>query len=419
MDGRHSKARHWALAAVLALAVLAPAATGEPAETWTQWGGPGMSFKAPGDGIAGQWPEDGPPKLWTRELGDGYSTILVDGGRLYTMYRAGDKEAVICLDAESGETVWEHSYASAPKEGHVHQFGAGPRATPLISGDRIYTIGVSGVMHALDKNDGSVAWAHDLWGGFGGSFLNHGYSSSPIEHGDTVIALVGGEGHGIIAFNKQDGTVAWKNLDFKNSYSTPQILTIDGEDQLVTFMAEELIGVDPASGELEWRYPHVNQWFQNIAMPILVDGQYLFLSSPTAGARGLKLTRKDGATEVEEVWSTRKIQFYHVTTVRQGDYVYGSTGLMAPAFMAAINVKTGEIAWRKRGFAKANCVGAGDHLVILDEDGKLYLTTATPEDLTIHSQVELLDKVAWSAPTIVGTTMYVRDKVNIMALDLS
>ena len=157
---------------------------------------------------------------------------------------------------------------------------------------------------------------------------------------------------------------------------------------------------------------------QNINPPSLVDGQYLFLSSTGVGARGLKLTNKDGKTEVEELWSTRKVQFYHVTSVLDGDYVYGSSGPRSPAFMAAINVKTGEIPWRKRGFAKANAVYADGRMIVLDEDGKLYLTTPTPEDLTVHSEATILTGVAWTTPTIVGKTMYVRDKVNIMAMDL-
>jgi prepilin-type processing-associated H-X9-DG protein len=181
-------------------------------------------------------------------------------------------------------------------------------------------------------------------------------------------------------------------------------------------MAEALIGIDPANGELQWEFPHTNQYGQNVAMPVMVDG-HLFLSSIEAGAKGLKLTRDGGKTKIEEVWSTRKIQFYHVSTVRDGDYVYGSTGSQV-SFLSAVNVKTGEIAWRERGFAKANVLFADGRLIVLDEDGKLALTTASPTGLTVHSQVELMEKVAWTVPTIVGKTMYVRDKVHIMALDL-
>ncbi len=391
---------------------------GEQPTAWTQWGGPHQEFRASVEGLAEQWPESGPNQLWSRELGEGYSAILYEGGRLYTMYRDGDQEAVVCLNAKNGKTVWEHKYDHAPKEGHVHQFGDGPRSTPLIAGNMLYTIGVAGKMHALNKSNGKVAWSHDLWEEFGGNFLQHGYSSSPIEYKDTIIALVGGEGQSVVAFDKKSGEVKWKAGSFHNSYSSPRILEIMGEPQLVAFMADEVVAMNPDSGDLQWSFAHKNQMEQNISMPIAVDEDLVFISSPQAGAKGLKLTKNESGYEVEEVWSTRKIQFYHVTTVRQGDYVYGSTGTMAPAFMAAVNIKTGEIAWRKRGFAKANCVGADGRLIILDEDGVLYLTTATPEDLVMHSKVELLDKVAWTVPTLVGKTLYVRDKSHIMALDL-
>ncbi|MEM7352357.1 MAG: PQQ-binding-like beta-propeller repeat protein [Acidobacteriota bacterium] len=424
MTGDFVNRRTLGLLSALILALILPAtAAAEPTESWTQWGGPHQDFKAPSQGIADAWPASGPKQLWSRELGDGYSTILVEDGKLYTMYRVGESndEAIISLDAATGKTLWEHRYDSNLNEGHVKQFGSGPRSTPLLTGDELYAIGISGKFHSLDKATGKVRWAHDLWGDeFGGNFLNHGYSSSPIEYKDTVIATVGGEGKSLVAFNKSDGSVAWQNLSYQNSYSTPQVLEVDGHEQLVVFMAKELIGVDPTNGNELWRYPQENQWDQNINLPALVDGQYLFLSSLQAGARGLKLTvGEDGKTDVEELWSSRKIQFYHATTVHDGEWVYGSSGSRSPAFMSAVNIKTGEIPWRKRGFAKANSIYADGHVIVLDEDGKLYLTTATPENLEVHSEIALLDKVAWSAPTVVGTKLYVRDKASIMALDLS
>src|SRR5207244_1748804 len=132
--------------------------------------GPGQEFKPPCSKLAEEWPDDGPKKIWSRDLGDGYSAILADGGQLFTMLRdaaspaespvragsapGGDKEAVICLDAASGKTVWETKYDAQPAPGHVVQFGTGPRSTPLLDGDRIYTIGISGVMHCLSKKTG-------------------------------------------------------------------------------------------------------------------------------------------------------------------------------------------------------------------------------------------------------------------------
>ena len=227
-------------------------------ESWTQWGGEGREFTAGSAGLAAEWPEDGPPKLWSRELGDGYSAILAEAGRLYTMYRDGDEEVVIAMNAEDGETIWEHRYETAPREGHVHQFGAGPRATPLLVGNRLYTIGVAGEMFCLNKKNGKLIWTHDLYEEFGGNFLMHGYSSSPIAYKNTVIALVGGEDQSVVAFNQKNGKVVWKKHSFQNSYSSPRILDVDGEQQLVTFMAAELVGLDPEDGDLKWSYPYQN-----------------------------------------------------------------------------------------------------------------------------------------------------------------
>jgi outer membrane protein assembly factor BamB len=407
-----------AVVASLALAAGAFAASGKREAGWTRWGGPDQEFRAPGEALAAAWPESGPRKVWARELGDGYSAILVEDGRLYTMYRLEGKERVVCLDAGTGKTIWEHAYASSPVEGHIHQFGDGPRSTPLIDGEAIYAVGVSGTLHALDKSSGKVRWSRELWSDLGGTVLEHGYASSPIDHGDTVIVLVGGEGHAIVALGKKDGKVRWQTGSFKNSYSSPRILDLAGRPQLVAFMADEVVGVDPEGGTLLWSHPHENEWDQNISMPIRVDERRVFVSSPQAGAKCLELSPEGDSFRVAEVWATRKIQFYHVNTVRDGDWLYGSTGTMAPTFMAALNLKTGEIAWRKRGYGKANCVAAGGRLVILDEDGVLYLTTASPADLELHARSELLSEVAWTVPTIVGRTLYVRDKTQILAVDL-
>lgn len=387
---------------------------------WTQWGGPNANFIAPAQALASQWPESGPAELWKRDLGEGYSAILADGGRLYTMYRTDGKETVIALDAATGKTIWEHRYASDPADGHEHQFGDGPRGTPLLVNGRLFTIGVAGVMHCLDADSGKPVWKHDLWTEFGGNHLNHGYASSPIAHNDNVIALVGGENASIVAFKQSDGAVAWKNLSFKNSYSTPKIVKLDGKDHLITFMASEAIGVDPENGSLLWRYEIGNQWGQNVSPPMWDEaGRMLFISTTDAGARGLRLTPNGDRVDVEEVWNTRKVQFYHVTSIAVGDYIYGSTGAMGPTFLAAINAKTGDVAWRKRGFAKANCVYADGKLIVLDEDGHLGLASATPEDLIVHAKVPLMKAKSWTVPTIAGSRMFLRDQQTIRALNLS
>ncbi|MCP3978651.1 MAG: PQQ-binding-like beta-propeller repeat protein [bacterium] len=403
----------------------APAAPTESAvekkvhAAWPQWGGPTRDFKAPSADLAAGWPADGPAVSWRRPLGGGHSAILAEAGRLYTMYRAGEDEIVICLDAGTGKTIWEQRYAHAPHGDHVRAYGNGPNSTPLISGDLLFTVGVAGKMNALQKGDGKLVWSRDLWGDeLGGNFLAHGYSSSPVAYEDTVIVPVGGETAGLVAFDRKTGGVRWKTAGFGNSYSSPRLMDLVGERQLVVFMADELIGVAPASGKLLWRFPHGNQWRHNITMPVAVGGDTLFLSSAQAGAKGLRLQRNGESIEIEEIWSTRRIQFYHASSVREGDWVYGSTGTAAPAFLAAVNVRSGEIAWRERGFAKANVIEASGKLVILDEDGVLGLATATPEKLVVHGRTQLLDDQSWTVPTLVGTMLYVRDSRQILALDL-
>jgi outer membrane protein assembly factor BamB len=393
----------------------------DPSASWPQWGGPSRDFRAPAAGLAASWPEDGPPRLWSREIGGGYSAILFEDGRLYTMYRDGADEIVVSLDAGTGETLWEHRYEHLPR-GEVRPYGDGPSSTPLLAGDLLFTVGIAGKLQALGKRDGEVVWSRDLWGeDFGGNVLFHGYSSSPVAYEGKVIVPVGGDGAGLVALHQKDGRVAWRALDVRNSFSSPSVVEVAGERQLLAFMAEELVGVDPDDGALLWRYPHANEWHHNISMPE-VDGDRIFLSSPVAGARGLRLVRDgDGEGEeirVEEVWSTRRVQLYHATSVRVGDWVYGSSGTASPAFLTAVDLRTGEIGWRRRGLGKANCVEADGKLVILDENGVLYLATATPEELVVHSRTQLLERVAWTVPTIVGKTLYARNEGRILAVDL-
>lgn len=408
----------FSLPALLAALVAAPGCFPGGRADWPQWGGANQDFTADSKGLATTWPQDGPPKIWTRDLGEGYSAILVGGTSLYTMAHEGEEEIAICLDARTGQTIWEHRYPGQVHKDHTTQFGNGPRGTPLLSQGRLYTIGVSGRMHCLDAANGKPVWTQELWSDFEGTVLNHGYSSSPVAYKDTIIVMVGGEGHSLVALNKNDGTVAWKKQDFGNSYSTPKLISVDGQDQLVCYMATEIVGLDPADGKLLWQMPHANQWKQNITLPIwFEDENILFFTTSEAGSKAVKLTRNGDKTEVKELWSTRKVRLHHNNCIRVGDYVYGTTGSRVSFFMA-INIKTGDIAYRKRGFAKANCIFADGMFIVLDEDGNLALITATPEEFTVHAKVPLLEKVSWTVPTLVGKTLYVRDKTKIMALDL-
>ena len=382
-----------------------------------EYGAPAVEFQADEAAFAASWPGGGPPRLWTRELGPGYSGIVAGADRVYTMFRNDLDEVVVGLDARTGETVWEYRYEAPPARGHDSDYGDGPNARPLLADGRLYSIGVAGILHCLDADTGEKLWSRDLWGDLGGNVLELGYSSSPIVYEDVVIVLVGTKDHSIVALDPESGSVVWSNLSFENSYSTPRIINIHGEDQLVACMAREVIGVDLHGGALLWRYPIVNQWEQNIARPMLIDDDLLFISTLEAGSRGLKLV-PGAAFDVQEVWSTRRMQLFYTDAVLIGDLIYGSSGYSAAPLMTAIRAETGELAWRVRGFSVASLIGVRNRLVILDEEGKLALATPTPDGLTVHAEAQVSTHPSRTAPTLSGTILYVRDFRNITALDL-
>jgi outer membrane protein assembly factor BamB len=196
---------------------------------WPQWGGPRRDFTAPVTGLAGKWPEGGPRQLWRRTLGEGYSAIVAESNRLYTMYRRGDDEIAVALDAATGKTIWEYSYAAPFTKAYDMSNGPGPHATPLVVGDLVFTSGATSKLHALNKRTGRVVWSHDLIQEFNGTIRPNGYSCSPLAYKDLILMQVGGAGSALVALRQSDGTVVWRKGDFKNSTSSPIIINVDGE----------------------------------------------------------------------------------------------------------------------------------------------------------------------------------------------
>jgi outer membrane protein assembly factor BamB len=397
---------------------------------WPQWGGPKRDFKYKVKGLAEKWPEGGPKKLWSRELGDGYSAVVSDGAALYTMYsvrgkdekgqpsRMGD-EFIVALDPATGSTLWEHKYAAPWGKDLDMEFGPGPHSTPLLAGDRLLAVGTTAKFHCLDRKTGKVHWSHDLVAEHQASLLGRGYGSSPIVYRDTVILPIGGKGQSIIAWKLGDGKLAWKNQDFDGTFASLILIKVDGEEQLVAFTAKEVAGLDPADGSLKWTFSHPTQFGANISTPVPVKGNRLFISSAYGmGSRGLQLSRKDGKTEAKELWFNPKMKIHFGNAVAVGDTVYGACGDFGPAFFCAVDMTTGEIAWKQRGIAKANCLYADKKLIILDEDGRLILARADPEGYEEIGRAQVCKKNAWTVPTLVGKTLYVRDRKTIMALDL-
>ena len=409
---------HSKVIVLFALLVLMPVTTAL-AQDWAQWGGPHRNFISDTKGLATTWPATGPRRLWQRELGEGYSAIAVERGMLFTMYRKGDNEVAIALDAATGKTVWEYSYAAPFSPEYDMSNGPGPHATPLVSGDMVFTSGATGKLNCLDKKTGKLLWSHDLIKEFQGTVRVNGYSCSPIAYKDTIVMMVGGPSSSLVAFNRQNGSVVWKKHDFRNSTSSPIIINVDGQDQLVAFMWSDIVGVDPNNGNLLWSHPHPAEHGLNTSTPVWGPDNLLFMSSGYGGgSRVLKLSRAGDKTTVEEVWANSLMRIHFSNAIRIGDFVYGSSGDFGPAPFTAVNVKTGNVVWRNRSFPRASALFADGRFIILDEDGHLLLATATAEGLTVTSKAELLQNQSWTVPSLSGTRLYLRDRKNIVALEL-
>jgi outer membrane protein assembly factor BamB len=395
---------------------------------WPQWGGPNRNFMTDSKGLASKWPASGPKRLWTRALGEGHSAIAADGGRLYTMYRPlgllamvrrSQEEVVAALDANTGTTIWEHKYPS-PTAGIDFSEGAGPHATPLVTADRVFAAGSRKELFALNKANGQVVWSHDLIKEYGATGPDRGYACSPLLYNGTIIVSVGGPGQTLAAFNEKTGALVWKTGSYTTSPASPIVIDVDGQKQLLYFGGDEIVGLDPASGKTLWTHPHKTNWGLNISTPIWSPSDHLlFVSSAYGtGSRVIELHQAGGKTTATEKWFSNRMRVHIGTAIRVGTHVYGSSGDFGPAFLTAVDVNTGKIAWQDRAFARAQLLYADGKLVILDEDGTLGIATVTPEGLQVLAKASVLENLSWTPPTLVGTRLYARDRKNIASFEL-
>lgn len=387
---------------------------------WPQWGGPRRDFTCEASGLAETWPADGPKKLWSREIGGGHSAIVVDGQHLYTMCRRGEQDAVLAVRAADGTTVWETKYDAPPKGDMQLEFGPGPHSTPLVVGERLFTIGGMVHFHCLDKQTGKILWSHNLMDEFGASHLNRGYGASPLAFKDTVIVVVGGTDVGVAAFRQDTGEVAWKSEKLRGGYPSPMVVRIHDEDHLLLALGTERAGLDPATGKTRWKTSVDKQLAGIMSSPVFVPPDRVFFSAAYGGGSQLFRVRfADDAYTAEELWHEPKMKVMYSDAIRIGDYIYGSSGDFGPAFLMAVSLADGKVAWRDRTFGKASLLYADGKLILLDEDGVLALVSASPEGVKIHAQAKLLEEKAFTVPTLVGTKLYLRDEHTLLALDLS
>jgi len=424
---REPKAQRWRMprpdtgqAVILAVLLLSRSAV---AEDWLQWGGPNGDFTVETTGLAEKFPEGGPKQLWKRPLGDGYSAILNKDGELFTSYRDGNTGVVVSLDAKTGATKWEHRYSRMLWPDMRPDFGTGPNATPLIVGERVVVISIDGRVRCLDLASGNPLWEHNLPAEFGRQkrVEEYGYSGIPLEYKNTVIVLVGGDNHGVVALNPEDGSILWKSGPGNISYAAPSIIQLGGRDHYVYFSPQGVVGLDPSTGKTLWHYDIEFSNGNHLTPVIRCDDNHLWVSSQfnTGGGRLLEINGLSDSFEAEQIWFKAKLRGSCWTSVRIGDFIYGSVGGHNTSFLAAFDWRTGEVKWRKRGYHMAQCLYADGKLIFLDQDGQLSIARVSPENLEVLGTAKITERVSWTVPTLISRTLYVRDRKHILALDLS
>ncbi len=379
---------------------------------WPQWLGPDRTGLSTETGYLKTWPKNGPDVVWQKNLGAGFSGISVANGRVFTMFAEGDDEFVICLNEESGDEIWRFRTGRMFKEG---QGGNGPRSQPTVDGDRVYVLSAEGRLYALNAANGETIWSVDLVDGLGGRFPRFGFSTSPLVEGDLLFLEAATRDGTFLALRSKNGEVAWASQNDVASYSSPIVVDLAGVRQVIYFSGEAVVGLSPEDGSLYWRYPWKTSYDLNIATPIFVPPNQIFISSGyDHGAALLRIEAGSNGIGVTRVWESRRMKNHFGTSVLVGDHLYGFDN----AILKCIEARTGKEQWKHRGYGKGALIYADGHLLLLSDNGRLALAKATPEGFSETAGVQVLAGRSWTGPTLANGRVFVRDMRKIVCLDL-
>jgi outer membrane protein assembly factor BamB len=360
-----------AAAALLGLAVVAAAAD------WPQFLGPTRDGSSAEKGLFATWTKNGPPLRWSVPVGDGYSSPVVVGKRVVVFHRVGNEETIECFETDKGKSEWKFAYATKYQDPLGK--GDGPRATPLIAGGKVYTLGPDGVLTCVELESGKKVWQESLRSKYKLRDNYFGLGTTPLLEGDVLLMNLGAKGAGIVALNKDSGKEVWTATDVDASYSSPVGATIDGVRHAIFFTREGLLSLDPTNGKerfsKRWR-ARINASV-NAAAPLVVGDEIFVSASYQTGALLVK-AKKDS---IEEIWSNDTSLSCHFNTpVVQDGYLYGIDGRQETGGqLRCVEWKTGKVRWTKEKFGCAALLLADGHIIALTEEGDLVLIEATPE----------------------------------------
>jgi len=388
------------------------------AADWPQIRGPQRTGISQERGLLRQWPKQGPALLWQlSDIGDGYGTPSVAGGRVYLMSNRGmDNEFVQALSVEDGKTIWTTKLGGV---GNPNQQPPYPmaRSTPTVDGDKVYAQSSDGDLACLDAASGKIVWQKNLRRDFGGKPGTWAYAESPLIDGEVVVATPGGSEATLVALNKKTGNVVWKSaVPGGEPAGYASVIAIDaaGRRQYVQFLDKGVVGVDARTGQFLWRYGQTAGGPANIAMPVS-RGDYVYSTNARRFGVGLvKLASTKDGVAAEQVYFERDAPNTLGGQVLLGDTIYG-TNQEGPA---AAEFATGKILWKSTGVGPGAVFYADDRLYFHGENGEIALAEATPQAyrelgrFPPPGQPKRTDakERAWSYPVVAAGRLYIRDR---------
>lgn len=418
------KSRLSALALSLCFSVSSVAAA-----DWPQWRGPDRSGVSKESGLLKQWPTGGPKLLWqVNDLGDGYSTPVVVGNRIYMMSNHGmDNEFVQAISAADGKVIWTSRVGNV---GNPNQNPPYPKArsTPTIDGAFIYAFGSDGDLACLDTKTGKVRWSKNVRTEFGGQPGEWAYAESPLVDGDVVVVTPGGPQATMVALNKKTGAVIWKSAipdGEPAGYASAIVVQAAGRKQYVQLLSKGMVGVDAKTGQFLWRYADVAKGPAQYFTPV-ARGEYVYCGALGIGGGMVRLKAEGNGVVAEPVYFTRGLPNGIGGAVIVGDHLYGTE---VGQKLLAVEFVSGKVMWESKDFGWGSIAAADGHLYVHLVTGDYILVEATsqgfrekgrftPPNQPKHKRVGEFPEMAFTYPVIANGRLYVRDLGTMWAYDI-
>jgi len=351
---------------------------------------------------------------WQQPLGSGYSGISVSGGLAVTMFTDGESNVLIAFDAETGRERWRFPFSPTYK-GHDGSYD-GPISTPVIDGNLTIALGPSGRFFAVDNLDGELVWSVDLVQDLDAPVPLYGYAASPLVLDETVILQVGSKAGTVSGFDPETGELRWTAGTDTVFAQTPIPITLNGRAQVLASGDTTLMGVDGASGEVLWSFPHggndaIGSWAM---VPVAAGSNRLFLSYKDDSSAAVELNGTGTALSGRELWEARTIRNTYAVAVYQEGYVYS----FSSRFLTCVDVATGKAAWKSRPPGDGFPILVDGHLILLTKNGSVHVAKATPEGYEEIASRQIFDDLAWTPPSFADGSLFVRSLGAIARIEM-